>query len=148
MGRSKISASLLEYNGIIKENDEIYRCAAKASGMSDCAFWILYILRTEEEVFTQSGICNALYQPKQTVNSALKKLEQDGCIRLTEMEDRRSKQVHLTEKGRDLAGRTVDRVVAVEMESLSGLTQEEQETFIGLFHKYTDLLKDNMRKLT
>ncbi|NBH82284.1 MarR family transcriptional regulator [bacterium C-53] len=143
----EISRGLLEFNGIMKESDDIYRSTAKKCGLSDCAFWIFYFLRTEQEVFTQSDICNALYQPKQTVNSALKKMEQDGMIELSEMEDRRSKQIHLTEKGSVLVRRTIDRVIDIEMESLSGMTSEEQKIFIELFHKYTDLLKNNMRKL-
>lgn len=148
MDRKRINRSLSEFNGIVKESDEIYRCAAKACGLSDSAFWILYTLRTEEETYTQSEICNILYQPKQTVNSALKKLEQDGYIRLTEMKDRRSRRVNLTEKGRKLAEKTVDRIVDAEMEALSGLTEEERRVFIGLSQKYIDLLKENMQKLT
>lgn len=42
-------------------------------GLSDCTFWILYALRENNARLTQSEICNFFYQPKQTVNSALKK---------------------------------------------------------------------------
>ena len=32
---------LLEYNKETKRLDDLYRCAAKQCGISECAFWIL-----------------------------------------------------------------------------------------------------------
>ena len=70
---------LSRLNNLFKENDEIYRNAAKRVGLPDCAFWIFYILREdsikkEGNILTQSEICSTMYLPKQTVNSAMKKL--------------------------------------------------------------------------
>lgn len=135
---------LWEYNTIFKENDEVYRCAAKTLGISDCSLWILYTLRTEQEAITQKEICEAFYYPKQTVNSALKKLENEGYIALTEMKDRRSKKITLTESGKRFAARTADKLIKAELAAMSELTDEEQKSFIELFRKYTGLLKKNM----
>lgn len=144
---SKVRKRLIEYNSIFKENDELYHEVAKTLGLSDCVFWILYSLREENKALTQSEICYALHQPKQTVNSALKKLEHSGYIVLEEMRDRRSKQVRLTKKGQELAERTADRVIALEQEALWEMTETEQEMFIRLFYKYTQLLKQSMKKI-
>jgi DNA-binding MarR family transcriptional regulator len=138
---------LLEYNAIIKETDELYRDVAKKLGLPDCSFWILYALRQEGGGLTQSEICDSFYQPKQTVNSALKKMEGDGYIILRSLNDRRSKQIHLTERGAALAQKTVDPVIHAEKQALTGLTEAEQNAFIGLFRKYTDLLKTNLQSL-
>ena len=54
---------------------------------------------------TQSEICSFLYQPKQTVNSSLKKLASEGYIQLS-VSGHRSKQILLTEKGRELTSQT------------------------------------------
>lgn len=135
---------LSEYNGLMKENDELYRNAAKAMGLSDCAFWILYILRERDEELIQSDICSGICMPKQTVNSSLKKLEERGYLRLFEGNDRRSKLVRLTQEGNALAAETVDRVLAAELRALGGMTAEEQSVFLGLFRRYTDLLKKEM----
>lgn len=143
-----IGKKLSQYNSVIKENDEIYRQAAKALGLPDCAFWILYALREEDGVLTQSEICYAMYQPKQTVNSALKKMEQGGYIKLAKMNDRRSKQLCLTEKGKKLAEKTVDKAIAAEQKAFAALTLKEQESFIELFRKYTELLKTSMREIS
>ncbi|MBD5140903.1 MAG: winged helix DNA-binding protein [Ruminococcus sp.] len=144
MKKNNAQKKLLEYNTIFKENDDIYSCVTKELGLSDCALWIFYVLRLEESV-TQKYICGAIHYPKQTVNSALKKLESEGYILLSEMADRRSKQIRLTPKGVKLAKKTADKVIAAELAALSGLTDEERETFIGLFRKYTELLKKNMQ---
>lgn len=139
--------TLSEYNSIIKENDELYHKIARSFGMSDCAFWILYMLRESGNDMTQSDICNVTYQPKQTVNSALKKLEKEKYIYLDGAGGRNGKQIKLTDEGADFASYTVDKVITVEKKALAGLTAEEQETFIGLFHKYTKLLEANMQEL-
>lgn len=138
---------LSEYNGLYKENDELYRNAARKVGLSDCAFWILYFLREHGAELTQRDICSAIYVPKQTVNSSLKKLEEEGMIELTEGADRRCKLVRMTQNGAKLAGETVDRVLAAELRAWGKMTAEEQENFLKLFRMYTDLLKQEMGAL-
>jgi len=39
-----INKKLSEYNSIIKENEGIYHRVAKKNGLSDSAFWILYMM--------------------------------------------------------------------------------------------------------
>lgn len=140
----KIKKILWEYNTIFKESDALYRRAAKVLGISECAFWILYTIRTEEKAVTQKDICGMLYHPKQTVNSALKKLESEGYIVLSERDSRRSKSLELTAAGEVLAEKTADRVIEAELEAFSGLTPEERDSFIKIFGKYTDLLKNKL----
>lgn len=67
------------YNGQYKESNEVYHRLARHCGLSDSAFWILYTLREAEEPVSQKQLCNELYLSKQTVNSALKNLE-EGAI--------------------------------------------------------------------
>lgn len=133
----KTKEYLSEYNNIVKENENLYRGIAKQLGFSECAFWVLYALRSDDAVLTQREICNALYQPKQTVNSALKNLEAEGYIQLCHADNQRSKQVVLTEKGMQLAQNTVDRVIVAEQNALLALTEAEQNMFLTLFRKYT-----------
>ncbi|MDO4541706.1 MAG: MarR family transcriptional regulator [Bacillota bacterium] len=139
--------NISEYNAIIKENEDVYRGIAKAFGLSDCTFWILYTLREVDEKLTQSDICEVIYLPKQTVNSALKKLENSGHIKLAPLKDRRSKEITLTKSGIDLAEKTVDKVIAVENKAFAGLGTDEQSVLISLFRKYTDLLKESIGAL-
>ena len=75
--------ALLAYNWETKLLDDVYRSAVKKCGLPECAFWILYTLRMEPDSFTQARICEFLREPKQTVNSALKKLEAGGYLTLS-----------------------------------------------------------------
>ena len=131
-----LSKKMLELNEIMKETDDLYRNLAKKFKMSDCMIWILYILREDDRSVTQSDICNMMYMPKQTVNSSLKKMEAEGYIELLSINDKRSKQVCLTEKGVDLANNTVDIIISKENNALSKMDKEEQALFINLFKKY------------
>jgi len=135
--------NLMEFNAVYKENDEIYRSALKRLGVSDCALWILYNLLIQEEPVIQKEICDAFFCPKQTVNSALKKLEGEGYIKMSEMKDRRSKQIVLTEIGEKLAENTAGKLMKAEIRAISGLTDDEKEEFIRIFKKYNNLLKKN-----
>lgn len=139
---------LTEINRIYKESNEIYHTAAKALGLSDCAFWILYFLQFSETRLTQSALCMQLYEPKQTVHSALKKLEGEGYICFQRGSDRRSKYICLTEQGRLLAEYTASPVIKAEISALCEMGDEEKRVFISLFAKYTGLLRQNMSELS
>lgn len=142
-----LSKKMLELNEIMKETDDLYRNLAKKFKMSDCMIWILYILREDDRSVTQSDICNIMYMPKQTVNSSLKKMEAEGYIELLNINDKRSKQVCLTEKGVDLANNTVDIIISKENNALSKMDEKEQELLINLLRKFNDLLKDSFSEI-
>ena len=88
------------FNATINGSEEIYQAVAKSFGLSDCAFWILYCMRQAEEKVTQKDICSFIYQPKQTVHSALKKMVEDGLIEVGDYNGKRHKYVTLTEKAK------------------------------------------------
>ncbi len=133
--------ALTAYNELYKEQDDLYRAAARGFGLSDCAFWVLYALREAERPMTQSDVCAAVYQPKQTVHSALKKLIGEGCLRLAEGRDRRSKYLVLTERGETLVRRTVDPVMAAETAAMDTLTEAERTQFLSLCRRYNTALR-------
>ena len=136
------------FNAVFDENDQIYRAAAKAFGLPECAFWILYALRESEGAMTQSRLCALLCQPKQTVNSSLKKLEADGVLTLCCAENGRGKPVSLTARGLALSARTVDKVHAAERAAISALSDAEWEAFFAAFDKYTSAMQAHMAELS
>lgn len=127
---------LSEYNCLFKMNDKMYRDAVKSFGISESAFWILYAIRNASEGITRREIIQHNFLPPQTINSALKKMEADGYVELRTGADRRTKQVFLTEKGEALSAKTVDCLIAVEVEASEKLTQEEKSEFLRIFSKY------------
>ena len=145
--KNNSSKRMLEFNEVMKENNDLYSNLAKKFKMSDCMLWILYILREENKVLTQSDICNMMCIPKQTVNSSLKKMEAEGYIELLNINDKRSKQVSLTEKGLDLANNTVDIIISKENNALYKMDEKEQELLINLLRKFNDLLKDSFLEI-
>lgn len=145
--KNNSSKRMLEFNEVMKENNDLYSNLAKKFKMSDCMLWILYILREENKVLTQSDICNMMCIPKQTVNSSLKKMEAEGYIELLNINDKRSKQVSFTEKGLDLANNTVDIIISKENNALSKMDEKEQELLINLLRKFNNLLKDSFSEI-
>ena len=121
--------ALMAYNKETKKLDDLYRSAAKNCGMAECAFWILYTLRVEEKSFTQAEICEFLVEPKQTVNSALKKLVAEGYLALSAGTDQRSKLVRLTPKGDQLARERVDRIPEAEAAALRAMSPDARPFF-------------------
>ncbi len=133
--------ALAAYNDAYKEQDDLYRAVARQCGLSDCAFWVLYALRESGRPMTQSDVCAAVYQPKQTVHSTLKKLAGEGYLQLTEGRDRRSKYLTLTAAGETLMARTVDRVMAAEETAMDTLTAAERTQFLALCRRYNAALR-------
>lgn len=144
-------APLSSFNSIMLENDEIYHIVSRRLGLSDACLWILYALRAngtgEDCSLLQSELCTILSLPKQTVNSALKKMEDDGCILLKSLDKTRCKQVCLTQKGLKLAQMTADRVISAENNTFAQLGEERVKTLLSLFREYTILLRENMQTI-
>ncbi len=146
-GDDMMKEALRTYNSIIKEDNKIYHQLAKRFGLSDCAFWIIYDLRESAKPQTQSDLCQTLCQPKQTINSALKKLEKDGYIVLTHTKDQRSKEITLTRQGMAFAQRTVDVVYDIELSVMASLSEQEQKQFIDILKRYSNTLKEYTQEI-
>lgn len=130
---------ITQVNQTYKEEDELYRRLARYSGLSEAAFWILYTVELASRPITQAEVCGYLSLSKQTINSALKQLEQTGHIRLTDGPGRK-KYLQLTETGRTLSQRTIGPVLALEERTFLGLTEEERASLLALERKYLSLL--------
>lgn len=136
-----------QFNRIYNDYCSIYRNIAKHFGLSETVFWVLYTVWDNAEPMAQSELCNLISAPKQTVNSALKKIETDGLITLKPAEDNRSKNVYLTAEGKKLAEKTVEHLRNTENRALERFSDEEQHIFIDLFEKYNQNLKEELGKL-
>lgn len=134
MGQEVLDAFWKSNDRIYNENTLLYHRLARACGLPDCAFWLLYTLRSEEAPLTQTQLSEQLSLPKQTVNSALKKLEAaDGNLK--------NKRVCLTEAGEAFLRRTVDRVFGVESAAAARLTEEERSALVALSQKLLDAFR-------
>ena len=88
-----------------------------------------------------------MHQSKQSVNSALKRLETDGFVQLEEDPEKRTqKYIRLTPKGEKLARRSADVVRNAELDTRSHLSDAERETMMRLRERYTELLAVEMQR--
>jgi len=138
---------LIAFNRETKKLDDVYRSAAKSCGISECAFWILYTLRVEEKPFTQAEICEFLIEPKQMVNSALKKLEAEGYLTLSAGADQRSKRVCLTEAGLRVADATAGRLIRLENSIFDEWPAEDVQQYLGLMERYLQAFRCKLPEL-
>lgn len=134
-------------NCLNSEIDAAYHAAALKLGLSDSEMRILYTLCLNgapcplSEIVSRSGIS------KQTINSALRKLENAGAVYL-ETAGGRKKQVCLTGPGRELTQRTALRLLRIEDEIFASWSQEELERYIALTEKYLASFQEKIRELT
>lgn len=137
------------YRMLSKEIDEEYGALADVYGVSDGFFWIMYVLRSRDgETSTQTDVAKELSMNKQTVSSAIKKMEAEGYITLeTTADNRKNKIIRLTKKGVDFAEQSVDNVFDCEIQAFDKLTQREKEQFLRLSSKYAKNLKALFKNL-
>lgn len=138
---------LSAYNATIRDADKTYADIIKSLGLSESEFWILYALRENKGFITQSEIAELSCLPPQTINTALKKLEAEGVVNLSCGDDRRKKDIGLTEKGEELLARSAGRIYDAELRAMSRLGEEKSAAFTELFGELTKLLKEEFATL-
>lgn len=104
--------------------------------ISDTAFWILYVLHATDEKLTQTDLCNSLYQPRQSANTALIKLEEDGIIEKAPVPgNQKSKYIILTKKGKAFVEQSIVPMKKAEQDTLSAFTDEEIQIHLKIMQK-------------
>lgn len=127
------------------EIDAAYHEAAVRLGLSDSVLLILYILCGSGggllgDIVRLSGIS------KQTLSSALRRLEADNSI-VTETLEGRKKQVRLTQSGRHFAEKTAGRLIQIEDEIFSSWSAADRNAYISLMQRYLSAFKEKAKKL-
>lgn len=145
----KVFSMLIEYNRLFRELDNLYHNYAKSCGLSDSTLWILYSIYEDKEIHTQKDLCESWSYSKQTVNSSMKNLIANGYIKLTTLsENRKNKQMILTESGEELVQRFIAPLMNAEQNAFSRLSSDEQNKFLKLTKKHVDLLQAEIFNLT
>ncbi len=134
------------FNYLISETNAAYHEAALKLGMSDSIMQILYTICNSGDSCQLGEICSLSGISKQTVNSALRKLEAGEIVYL-KASGGRKKKVCLTDKGRALAAGTVVKLMEIENSILESWPKEEVEQYLKLTRKYLEALREKMRGL-
>lgn len=139
-----INAQMKRFNLLMSEMDTAYHDAALKLGMSDSVMLILYTLCSCGGECMLGDITSGA--SKQTINSALRKLEAEGIVYLEAFEGRK-KKVYLTEKGKQIVKKTVFRVIEAENEIFASWSDEERSIYIDLTQRYLADFKEKVKKL-
>lgn len=142
----KISKEMKRYNYLIGEIEATYHEASLKLGLSDSALKILYAICDVGEGCLLQDICFYTGISKQTINSALRKLEEEKVLYLKPF-NAKSKKVYLTDKGRKLAEKTAYRILRAEDEIFASWEKEDVEKYLELTEKYQLCLKEKIKEI-
>lgn len=133
-------------NCLSNDLEAVYHQAALKFGMSDSVMFVLYMIYYKGDHCLLYDICKETGISKQTINSAIRKLEADEILYLEQYKGK-AKQVCLTEKGKDYINRTVARLYKAECDVFDAWTEEEFSTYLKLMEKYNSSLSAQLEKM-
>lgn len=133
------SPALKRFNCLLSETDAAYHEAALRQGLNDSSSRIL-------SPASLRAVCESTGLSKQTVNSALRKLEADGILYL-EPTGARSKRVCLTEAGLRVADATAGRLIRLENSIFDEWPAEDVQQYLGLMERYLQAFRCKLPEL-
>lgn len=141
-----MTTELRRLNYLTSEINSAYHQAALKLGLSDSTMMVLYAACNNGGSCLVSDICKISGTSRQTLHSAIRRLEADGLIDLKAYSGRK-KRVCLTEKGMDTSKNGVVRLTELENDIMGSWTKEEQEQYLELTKRYLTALKEKIREL-
>lgn len=145
---NQISREMKRFNYLISETDAVYHEMSLKLGVSDSTMYVLYAICEYNEGYRcpLQEICRRTGVSKQTINSALRKLEAEGLVVL-ERRGAKNKDVCLTNEGIRLAERTAMRMIKAEDDILNSWSKEDLEKYLELTERFLTELKEKNREI-
>ena len=134
-----VGSLIKRYNHLLSEIEGVYHDLSFKLGVSDSVSKFLYTLCLSDGRCPLSQICRQTGLSKQTVNSAVRKLEEQGMILLMPVSGKK-KDVVLTDGGKLLADKTARRII--EMENCIFASWDP-----GDLHHYLSMTEEFLRSL-
>lgn len=132
----------------MNEFDIEYHKLANLYNLSDSSFWILYDLYENEDGCTQKEFYTEWSLNKQTINSSVKYLINKGYVALECLDDnKKSKKLRLTEKGREMSKNTVGKVMELEEKAFGNIDENEMNMVINFFEKQLESFKNQVDEI-
>lgn len=147
---SKIRSLNMALTQLAKQSDELYHRYGVYTGLSDSAIWVLYTLYEEEgSTYTQNDLVSMWFYPKQTINYTVSSLVKNGWIVLEQLPGGRNrKALRLTKEGERICKEKILPLMLAEENSLSRMTEEEQELLLKLNEKQFSYFQEEIMKIT
>lgn len=143
---SRLREDLAKLNRINKVMNDGYHEVSVRHGVNDSEFDILYSIYELGDGCLQRDICKVSYLAKQTVHSAIRKLEREGLIRL---EPGKGRQMHirLTESGREKITQFIIPIVRCEEEALQAFDETEVQQMLSWYERYVECLRTKLQEV-
>ncbi len=141
----KCNEDMRRFNYMVSEIDALYHEAAVRTGISDSIQNILYTLCQNGFFCLQSELYKSGIS-RQTVNSAIRRLERDGIVYL-ESGKGRNTVVHMTEAGIAYAVKKIEPLYRIEDEIFSSWTPEERKLYLDLTARYCASMREKLDEL-
>ena len=135
-----------KYTFLAGEINSLYHEAAVKMGVSDSVMNILYVICEKGNKCNQSEISRLTGISRQTINSAIRKLEKDDIVYLEHGQGRNT-VVCLTKKGEMFCQEKIAPLFEMENKIWNEWTADEQQQYLLLTEKYRDALKKYMSML-
>lgn len=136
-----------EYNRLNKAISELYHDICVQIGISESVFDIFYAIIALGDGCCQKEICDYAFTSKQTIHSAIHKLEKDGFIYLKSGTGREL-HIFLTPKGEHFSQEKIAPIVAAENQVCSQMQEKELDSLLLLTQKYLDCLRTQTKELS
>ncbi|MGN0345575.1 MAG: MarR family winged helix-turn-helix transcriptional regulator [Lachnospiraceae bacterium] len=141
-----ISNEMKRYNHLVGEIDAVYHEISLKWGLSDSAMIILYTICDNGDSCLLQEIVRLSGVSKQTINSAIRKLEKEGIVYLKSIGSK-NKNVCLTDEGKQLAKHTAIRLIEMENDIFASWEKDEVEKYLELSERFLISLKEKNRDL-
>lgn len=119
------------------------------SASKDVNYYLLFVLYTldDQNSITQKKICTCTGLTKQTVNNVIRLLKKDGYVMLSPgINDRREKQVSLTEKGIAYSQELLTPLKELEQRVLSIMGNDRVKQMVDDISLYNTIFEKEMEK--
>lgn len=126
---------LNRFNYLFGETEAAYHEVSLKMGYPDSAMKILYAICDNGGSCPLRTIRRRSGLSKQTMNSAIRKLEAEDILRL-ELDGARAKIAFLTAHGQTVAEATAMRILEIEKDIFARWSEEEVETYLRLTEQF------------
>lgn len=125
---------LKEYTALYHEIDNFFHAISLKIGISDSAFFVFYTLAQIGEGCLQKDICEMNMISKQTVHSAIKKLEKEDMLYIEQ--GKKEKRIYLTKQGKEFVKQKILPIVVCENVVFEEMSELERQEIVRITKKY------------
>lgn len=135
-----------EISRLMSASHQLYDQWAKKNGISYNILAVFYSIIHYPNC-TQKDISEHWGLAKQTVFSVCQQLvKQELIIFLTDDEDKRSKILYLSDKGKSIAQPIIDKIYTIEMAVIKQFGEQEMNDFVLNLQKLSGIIKQQIKE--